>query len=150
MPEMTRRDAFRLAAVSGIAVVGSASCSSDSEPPSPSGAGETSHSSAPPTRSLRRELAAVADVPDGAAIDITSAAGEPAYLVRQGDVVHVVSSTCTHARCQVAWQPTKRQFECPCHRGTYDLQGRVVSGPPPRALDELHAVVDNGVVYLDP
>jgi Rieske Fe-S protein len=150
MPEMTRRDVLRLAGASGIAVLGSASCSSDSEPRPASGAGDTPRSSAPATASHRRELATVGDLPDGGVVDVTSAAGEPAYLVRAGDSVRAVSATCTHARCQVAWQPTNRQFECPCHRGTYDLQGRVVSGPPPNGLDELQIVVENGIVYLDP
>ena len=25
---------------------------------------------------------------------------------------------------------------CPCHNGMYDLNGAVVSGPPPKPLDE--------------
>ena len=76
------------------------------------------------------------------------AAGEPAYLVRSGDTIRALSATCTHARCAVAWQASSRQFLCPCHRGSFDSQGSVVGGPPPRALDELRIVVENGMAYL--
>ena len=81
---------------------------------------------------------------------MSAAAGEPAYLIRSGDTIRALSATCTHARCTVAWQASSRQFRCPCHRGTYDSQGSVVSGPPPRALDELQIVVENGTAYLEP
>jgi cytochrome b6-f complex iron-sulfur subunit len=89
-------------------------------------------------------------VPDGEAVDVSAAAGEPAYLIRSGDTIRALSATCTHARCTVAWQASSRQFRCPCHRGTYDSQGSVLSGPPPRALDELQIVVENGTAYLEP
>jgi Rieske Fe-S protein len=100
------------------------------------------------TRASRRELTAVAAVPDGEAVDVSAAAGEPAYLIRSGDTIRALSATCTHARCAVSWQVNSRQFHCPCHRGSFDSQGSVVSGPPPRALDELPIVVENGMAYL--
>lgn len=100
-------------------------------------------------RASRRELAAVAAVPDGEAVDVSAAAGEPAYLIRRGDSIRALSATCTHARCTVAWQPSSRQFHCPCHRGSFDSQGSVLSGPPPRALDQLPIVVEDGTAYLE-
>jgi Rieske Fe-S protein len=38
--------------------------------------------------------------------------------------------------CTVQYQQAERQIWCACHNGLYDLNGRVVSGPPPRALEE--------------
>lgn len=46
------------------------------------------------------------------------------------------SAICTHLNCTVQYQETSRQIWCACHNGFYDLNGRVVSGPPPRPLDE--------------
>jgi cytochrome b6-f complex iron-sulfur subunit len=103
----------------------------------------------PSTPSPRRELGAVMAVPDGGALDVSATAGEPAYLIRGGDSIRLLSATCTHARCQVSWNASSLQFQCPCHHGRYDSQGQVVSGPPPRALAELQVTVDNGTVYLD-
>lgn len=46
------------------------------------------------------------------------------------------SATCTHLNCTVQFQESSRQIWCACHNGLYDLNGRVVSGPPPRPLEE--------------
>jgi cytochrome b6-f complex iron-sulfur subunit len=46
-----------------------------------------------------------------------------------------LSATCTHLSCTVQYRPDLRQVWCACHNGLYDLNGRNVSGPPPRPLD---------------
>lgn len=142
--ELSRRAALKLAAGCGVAALGSAGCTGTES-------ATTTGATAPgqPTPS-RRELAAVATVPDGAPVDVSTAAGEPAYLVRRGDSVRALSATCTHASCRVTWQADSQRFQCPCHHGAYDAQGVVISGPPPRALKELPVIVDAGTVYLVP
>ena len=149
MSDMTRRDALRLTAGLSVAALGTVGCGGSPGSDRPAGNGELPRSTELMTPESRRELAAFAAVPDGEALDVSEAAGEPAYLIRSGDSVRVLSATCTHARCTVAWQLSSRQFRCPCHRGTYDSDGTVVSGPPPRALDRLRVVVENGTVYLE-
>jgi Rieske Fe-S protein len=144
--QVTRRDALRLTA-GVVAAMGSVSCSARSEPDDQSGTSETPRSST--TTSSRRVLAAVTTVPDDGVLDVTATAGEPAYLIRSNDAIRAVSATCTHANCRVSWQPSGRHFRCPCHGGTYDPQGLVLGGPPPRALEELPVVIDDGNVYLD-
>lgn len=52
---------------------------------------------------------------------------------KSGDPV-IFSLTCTHKQCTVSWKPSAMQFQCPCHEGKYDAEGKVVSGPPPRPL----------------
>jgi Rieske Fe-S protein len=148
MEEMTRRAALRLTA-GVVAALGSASCAAGDAPDSPSGASAPMRSSKPSTSPPLRELVAVTAVPDGGVLDVSAAAGEPAYLIRSGDSIRLLSATCTHARCQVSWDASSLQFQCPCHSGRYDSQGQVVSGPPPRGLVDLQVVVDHGTVYLD-
>ena len=41
----------------------------------------------------------------------------------------------------VQYQDTSRQIWCACHNGTYDMTGRVVSGPPPKPLEEYAVLV---------
>jgi Rieske Fe-S protein len=36
----------------------------------------------------------------------------------------------------VQFKSDTSQLWCACHNGTYDLGGNVVSGPPPRGLEE--------------
>jgi menaquinol-cytochrome c reductase iron-sulfur subunit len=42
---------------------------------------------------------------------------------------------CTHLGCPYRWDDQQRQFLCPCHTAVFDLNGNVVTGPPPRPLD---------------
>ena len=60
---------------------------------------------------------------------------EPVILVRaaSGDL-RAFAATCTHLDCIVEFQPKKRRLWCNCHNGGYDLNGRVIAGPPPKPL----------------
>lgn len=57
-------------------------------------------------------------------------------------------STCSHLGCSVAWDKKRRQFRCPCHGGTYDEKGQVVSGPPPRPLTRLEVKIEEDICYV--
>jgi Rieske Fe-S protein len=46
------------------------------------------------------------------------------------------SAVCTHLNCTVQFQEAKQLIWCACHNGYYDLNGQVVSGPPPKPLEE--------------
>ena len=70
------------------------------------------------------------------------------FLIRSGDAVKALDSTCTHLGCRTRVNPEARQIECPCHGGVYDLQGQVIAGPPPQALRELPARVDGSRVQV--
>jgi cytochrome b6-f complex iron-sulfur subunit len=59
----------------------------------------------------------------------------PVLLIRSGEAEwRAFDGTCTHLNCTVQYQREGRQIWCACHNGFYDLNGKVVSGPPPRAL----------------
>jgi Rieske Fe-S protein len=61
----------------------------------------------------------------------------PVLLVRSGDAEwKAFSAVCTHLNCTVQYQEQTRQIWCACHNGLYDLNGSVVSGPPPKPLEE--------------
>jgi Rieske Fe-S protein len=55
----------------------------------------------------------------------------------EAGVTTVLSPICPHLGCQIEWHPDRSQFVCPCHRGVFTSDGQVVSGPPPRGMDEL-------------
>jgi Rieske Fe-S protein len=57
-------------------------------------------------------------------------------------------ATCTHLNCTVQYREDLREIWCACHGGTYDLQGRNVSGPPPRPLDPLNVSVQGEDVIV--
>ena len=75
--------------------------------------------------------------------------GEPVIVVRAGDEDYrAFTATCTHLACIVEYRPDKSLLWCNCHNGTFDLQGRNVSGPPPRPLTAfaVHRVPGTGGV----
>jgi cytochrome b6-f complex iron-sulfur subunit len=47
-----------------------------------------------------------------------------------------VSATCTHLDCTVQHRPDLGILWCACHNGRYDLDGKNISGPPPRPLEK--------------
>jgi Rieske Fe-S protein len=61
----------------------------------------------------------------------------PALLVRVSETEwRAFSAVCTHLNCTVQYQDSTHQIWCACHNGFYDLNGRVVSGPPPKSLEQ--------------
>lgn len=57
---------------------------------------------------------------------------------------------CTHLGCPYRWDEARRKFLCPCHTATFDVDGSVVSGPPPRPLDRYPVKVVGGRLLVRP
>jgi quinol---cytochrome c reductase iron-sulfur subunit, bacillus type len=55
----------------------------------------------------------------------------------EAGVTTVLSPICPHLGCQIEWHPGRTEFVCPCHKGVFTSNGQLVSGPPPRGMDEL-------------
>jgi cytochrome b6-f complex iron-sulfur subunit len=74
---------------------------------------------------------------------------KPGLLVRTATGEYkAMSATCTHLSCTVQFREDTRQVWCACHNGVYDLNGRNVSGPPPRPLEayDVHVQGEDVVV----
>jgi Rieske Fe-S protein len=74
---------------------------------------------------------------------------KPALLVRTAEGEYrAFSAVCTHLNCTVQYRSDLREIWCACHNGLYDLEGRNVSGPPPRPLEkyEVHVQAEDVVV----
>jgi cytochrome b6-f complex iron-sulfur subunit len=52
------------------------------------------------------------------------------------------SKVCTHLGCLVKYDKEKLLFICPCHAGIFDLEGNVISGPPPKPLQKFAVKVE--------
>jgi Rieske Fe-S protein len=87
--------------------------------------------------------AATRSVTDGKASTLVPNSGRvfpfgstPAIVIRTpGGEYRAFSAVCTHLACTVQYRPDLQQIWCACHNGHYDLNGRNVSGPPPRPLE---------------
>ncbi len=61
-----------------------------------------------------------------------SIASHGVIVVNEGGSYIAVAQTCTHQGCSIAYQKSQNDFVCPCHGGTYDINGNVIAGPRPR------------------
>lgn len=64
------------------------------------------------------------------------------------DRLKVFSPVCSHMGCNVAWNAEEKLFVCPCHGGKYDIDGKVVAGPPPRPLQLLDVQIKNEQIVI--
>lgn len=73
----------------------------------------------------------------------------PALLLMAAEGEYrALSAVCTHLSCTVQYRNDLHQIWCACHNGLYDLNGRNISGPPPRPLEafQVHVRGDEIVV----
>lgn len=70
------------------------------------------------------------------------------WVINEGEGKFTIyDDRCTHLGCPYGYDEKAGQFNCPCHNGVFDLEGRVLGGPPPRPLDRYEYKVENGVLY---
>jgi cytochrome b6-f complex iron-sulfur subunit len=68
---------------------------------------------------------------------IVPVSGQRVIVLQAGDQLRAFSAKCTHEGCTVTFLPGQSVIWCPCHDGRFDdLNGRVLSGPPPQPLQQ--------------
>ncbi|MCC6581643.1 MAG: Rieske 2Fe-2S domain-containing protein [Phycisphaeraceae bacterium] len=77
------------------------------------------------------------------------------WLVSDGRRLLALLNVCTHAGCAIDWKDKEHIWSCPCHRSTFDLQGRPAAGDKAkRPLERLALalVTEQGqpVIRIDP
>lgn len=77
-----------------------------------------------------------------------STAKQTVYVTRAGGELKVLSAICSHLGCVVPFDEAQKQFECPCHKGVFAIDGSRISGPPPRGLDSLPTKIEGGKLYV--
>jgi menaquinol-cytochrome c reductase iron-sulfur subunit len=72
-----------------------------------------------------------------------------AWLLRKPDGgVVAYAPQCTHLGCAYHWDAKTGNFLCPCHSSRFSIDGKVLSGPAPRPLDQYAVKIDGGKVSL--
>jgi len=75
----------------------------------------------------------------------------PEQIEEAEETINVLSSSCAHLGCPVRWVVSEGagEFRCPCHGGIYNINGDLVSGPPPRGLYEYtYEIREDGNLYV--
>ncbi len=80
---------------------------------------------------------------------VKSSQSGTAYVVSvDAEHMKVFSDRCTHLSCRVTWVGDRNGFVCPCHDGFFDIDGKVVAGPPPKPLDQFEHRIENGQLQI--
>ena len=73
----------------------------------------------------------------------------PVILIKNPEnEFNAFAATCTHLDCIVQYRDDTKQIWCACHNGVYDMNGRNLSGPPPKPLDEYSVNVVNDEIII--
>jgi menaquinol-cytochrome c reductase iron-sulfur subunit len=72
------------------------------------------------------------------------------YLRRSGSEVTALNVVCPHAGCFVGLADDRSRFACPCHKSSFDLDGKIndPSSPSPRDMDALDVEVRGDEVWV--
>ncbi|RZK48788.1 MAG: FAD-dependent oxidoreductase [Pedobacter sp.] len=63
--------------------------------------------------------------------------GKVAVFKASDGSIKAFNATCTHAGCVVKYNALEKSWDCPCHGGRYDLDGKVITGPPIKNLEPI-------------
>lgn len=99
----------------------------------------------------------LASFPKGKSMTYTAPTGAPVVIARNGDAGSAedfvaLSSTCPHLGCRVHWEGQNKRFFCPCHNGTFNPEGKALTGPPAIAQQSLPRYplkVEAGLLYIE-
>jgi cytochrome b6-f complex iron-sulfur subunit len=73
----------------------------------------------------------------------------PALIILAEDgKYHAISAVCTHLNCTVQYRNDLHSVWCACHNGMYSVDGRNISGPPPRPLENYEVVLKGDEIYV--
>ena len=70
------------------------------------------------------------------------------FLSRTESGVTCFDPACTHLGCRVKFKENSHKFFCPCHGGVFTAEGNVVSGPPPKPLEQHQVKVEKGQIWV--
>ncbi len=105
---------------------------------------------APPRRraKLKEITLKKSEIPAGEAKEIPLG-GIPAIIINRPATGFIAfSRVCSHLGCLVDFNRTQNKIICPCHGAIFDLEGNVISGPPPKPLQRLPLRVEGETILV--
>lgn len=58
------------------------------------------------------------------------------------------TAVCTHLNCTVQYRDDIKEIWCACHNGHFDLNGNVISGPPPKPLAQYRVAIKGEEIFV--
>ncbi|MDI1471582.1 ubiquinol-cytochrome c reductase iron-sulfur subunit [Thermodesulfovibrio sp. 1176] len=70
------------------------------------------------------------------------------FLVKYNNSIFALSPVCTHLGCFVNFDININEFICPCHAGRYNIEGKVIEGPPKENLIRFPVKIENNRIFI--
>lgn len=94
------------------------------------------------------EAGTFSDFPKGSSKIIRMGRIPVIVLRKKNGDFKALEATCTHLDCTVQFKTDTEQIWCACHNGYYDVEGRNISGPPPRPLGQFNVTLKDDKVII--
>jgi Rieske Fe-S protein len=144
--KIPRRDAINYLLGAGLVALGGATIYPIVRymlPPPPTGTG-TSSVSAAKVGDLAPNEGLIFKFGDAPGILVLRPGGDPA----NASDYTAMTAVCTHLNCTVQYRTDLKEIWCACHNGHFDLQGRVLSGPPPSPLTKYRVAIKGDEIFV--
>ncbi|MGO9311146.1 MAG: ubiquinol-cytochrome c reductase iron-sulfur subunit [Syntrophobacteraceae bacterium] len=76
------------------------------------------------------KIAPPEEYPEG----VTFVSAKRIFVIRDQNLIRVVSGVCTHIGCTIRWAEERNRWECPCHGSIFNENGSIIAGPAPKPL----------------
>jgi glycine/D-amino acid oxidase-like deaminating enzyme/nitrite reductase/ring-hydroxylating ferredoxin subunit len=83
-------------------------------------------------------IQSLAEINEGEAKVVKYEGDSYAIYAEQNGQLHVLKSTCPHAKCEVRWNNAELSWDCPCHGSRFNINGRILTGPATSGLEKLN------------
>lgn len=86
---------------------------------------------------------------EGGLVGRAPGVADPLAIIRDnGNHYLAVVATCTHMACPLRFNPLNATLDCSCHGSTFELDGRVITGPADKALRTLPLQFDGQLIGI--
>lgn len=75
------------------------------------------------------KVSSLAEINEGEGKVVAYEGESYAIYKEKGGRVHLLKSTCPHAKCEVRWNSAEISWDCPCHGSRFSVNGEVLTAP---------------------
>ena len=70
------------------------------------------------------------------------------FIYKTDEEIDVYNAHCTHMGCILNFNNQTKQFNCPCHKSRFDIDGKKLRGPAKRDLDKVAFKIKNKTLFV--
>ena len=70
------------------------------------------------------------------------------FIYKNDETIDIYDAHCTHMGCILNFDNQSEQFNCPCHKSRFDIDGTILRGPAKRDLDKIPFKIKNKTLFI--